>query len=745
MDNFFWNKVIVILSPQPWNYLFISKHHYALELSRSNKVFFIGPPSHGKNLTFSCIDEINHTQLKVVTYTIPSPDWLRFKLPWLYKKIVRFYLKKVLKTLVGKADVCFDFGCYQQFNSLDFISADFKIFFPVDDFGSLQAVDRGSDLILTVSKNVQAKYPVGKCHFINHGLSEEFSNRVSMQPWNSGDKIRVGCSGNLFIRFLDVETLKALIMQNPSIEFHFFGSHDADLSVEWQLQWNEFLHETPNVKLRGQLSVKELARAYDDIDIFLLCYRPDNKNYHGENSHKVLEYLSTGKTIVSSHLSIYNDSHLIQMSLPDRNDLLLTIFLDVVENLDEYNSIERREIRIKQALENTYEIQLQRISKLMSLTNVYILQPKLVFISLNSISATPVFRLILNGLDRSVFHSITICECFLEDMSARFQFKYRHNDVLHFKDAWGFNHQSLIEKMKKYRLIVLYLFKYLKKDTILYTNDLEILALSVALRWLAKTNCRIVYHQFEAIEREHVSFAKRISLLLLSAFPRIELAIFPERNRLNLFLGLINNRVGDSLVFPNTCYPKTSHLTDGHSKDKFRIGHIGNLSLEAFFLKELADAVRLMEHIHLEFIFVGIKNKDIENYIRDNIPNATVIGWLDHETLGEIYMTLDVGLVLYKPVDFNTDYCAPNKLYEYWSYGVPVIAPNLKGLVSVFDSPLKGKLVDFYNYRELAEVIQNWIHKKQNEQRKELIQLFNEKLSIDIFIQKLQLKLKELF
>ncbi|MBI3481715.1 MAG: hypothetical protein HY015_01840 [Bacteroidetes bacterium] len=70
---------------------------------------------------------------------------------------------------------------------------------------------------------------------------------------------------------------------------------------------------------------------------------------------------------------------------------------------------------------------------------------------------------------------------------------------------------------------------------------------------------------------------------------------------------------------------------------------------------------------------------------------------------------------------------------------------ELKGLVPVFDLPLKGKLVDFANGQRAASEIQNWINEKQYERRKELIQHFSEKLSVDLFIEKLQSRLKTLF
>ena len=44
------NKNILLISPEPWGELMVSKHHYALELANRNKVFFLNPPGHREGL-----------------------------------------------------------------------------------------------------------------------------------------------------------------------------------------------------------------------------------------------------------------------------------------------------------------------------------------------------------------------------------------------------------------------------------------------------------------------------------------------------------------------------------------------------------------------------------------------------------------------------------------------------------------------------------------------------------------------
>ena len=45
------------------------------------------------------------------------------------------------------------------------------------------------------------------------------------------------------------------------------------------------------------------------MDILLICYKPDFKNYHLENTHKLNEYLSTGLPLLSSRVSVLNNDN----------------------------------------------------------------------------------------------------------------------------------------------------------------------------------------------------------------------------------------------------------------------------------------------------------------------------------------------------------------------------------------------------------------------------------------------------
>ena len=363
---------IVIFSPQRWNHLYISKHHYALELARNNHVWFISAPEEkmGSAYSISALEEM--PTLKFIHYKILLPEIFKFKLPGIYKRATEKKLKVLVEKMVGKVDLCIDFGCYLFFNDLSFIKADKKIYFPVDDYGDLKLTDRGADKILSVSTNIVNKFNSAglNCFFINHGLAATFAEKATslLAVISSGNyknrPLKFGYSGNLFIRFLDIPVLQTVITNHHDIEFHFFGNASFDPSDHKHAAWFRFLNSAPNVKLHGFLSPEKLSDAYEKMDGFLLCYKPDYKDYHAENSHKVFEYLSTGKVIVSTHLSLYTDTDLISMSPKDANHLFPVVFKKVAQQIENYNSEEMQQKRIAAALDNTYAKQIERIEKL---------------------------------------------------------------------------------------------------------------------------------------------------------------------------------------------------------------------------------------------------------------------------------------------------------------------------------------------------------------------------------------------
>jgi glycosyltransferase involved in cell wall biosynthesis len=131
---------------------------------------------------------------------------------------------------------------------------------------------------------------------------------------------------------------------------------------------------------------------------------------------------------------------------------------------------------------------------------------------------------------------------------------------------------------------------------------------------------------------------------------------------------------------------------------------------------------------------VGNYTPDVLNRLKEtNNPNLLILNAVPHRELSGIYRALDYGLILYRGVDVNFEFCAPNKLYEYWSNGIPVVAHRLQGLLPVFDHPLKGQLFDFDSENAVVKVAE--LLQQGKTEKPKLKKLFGETLDIELSMQ----------
>lgn len=164
------------------------------------------------------------------------------------------------------------------------------------------------------------------------------------------------------IPYLDIPILETIISSHHNIEFHFFGE-PTRIGVSAKMDsWHEFLTVQKNVICHGNLGVAELASNLKNMDAFLFCYKPDYINYHAENSHKVLEYLSTGKVIISTWLSVYEHLDLYPMTTKNKNEDLPVLFNQIMENLELWNTRKAVTRRKNYALNNSYRQNIERLS-----------------------------------------------------------------------------------------------------------------------------------------------------------------------------------------------------------------------------------------------------------------------------------------------------------------------------------------------------------------------------------------------
>lgn len=366
----FKNKTILIISPEDWGDSLLSKHMYALELSkRNNQVYFLHAVPHSNQTNF-----INTTKINDNLTIIHLKNIVRgiFKLPAF---LIDFQNKKIINSLqqfIGQPiDVVWSFD-QSKFQNLQQFRVEKRIFHPVDYIVKakpfVNRIANSADIVFSVSElileQITTKTP---SYFINHGVGEIFLSNLksaSTPEFIKADKINVGYVGNLTIKLIDWENLLNTVKENPELHFVFIGPYQKSNlgNMENDIMINELL-QLKNTTLTGGLTKKELVEVLPHFDLFWLCYHHIKYPIEVSNSHKILEYLSTGKVVVSGYIETYKNMSLLHFT--NNNNNLATTIREVCSKIEHYNSLEKMQKRKDFAKENTYSKQIERIESLL--------------------------------------------------------------------------------------------------------------------------------------------------------------------------------------------------------------------------------------------------------------------------------------------------------------------------------------------------------------------------------------------
>lgn len=359
-------KVIYIISPEPWGTNFVSKHHYASLLSENNEVFFLNPPTNNY-----CLTTVNSC-LTVVDYTLPKglnrlPQGIRF---FVQQCLAKQLMKKLL---LPTPDIIWSFDPYVFQNLKSFNSKAVKIYHPVDVHYTNLEFDliKSANVVFSTAHLILDKFKVidKPKYFINHGLANHFiqlENPLDEFDFIDEDKaIKIGYVGNLRYLHLDYLKLFQTIESHPTCHFYFVGPYESSNLNQSQKQFDdeiEQLKKYDNVFLLGANPSSKIPSFLSKMDMLWMCYKGAEKPAEMANPHKMLEYLSSGKPVVTHYIDEYKDLAELIVMVDDHDDYL-SKFSHVVAHLDTLFHQDLVKKRKKFASLNLYKHQLAKIEK----------------------------------------------------------------------------------------------------------------------------------------------------------------------------------------------------------------------------------------------------------------------------------------------------------------------------------------------------------------------------------------------
>lgn len=353
-------KRILLISPEPWDGIHMSKHHLAQALAaRGNTVVFLDPPHNVRRM-----EPVNRDGITVVRYR----HWLKGinRFPqrihlWYYQRLIQ----RVAERSGGPFDIlwCFDTSRMQWFPQ----GMGYKLLHLADynilhqGMGLVRTADRVFCTGQVIKEHVEnlTGVPVEN---IGHGLDERWCMGTdTLHIREQRAPASVVYAGQLAMHYHDWEGWLELATAHPELHFKIIGPYDEHLEEPAFHR----LREQPNVLFTGPMSKDALVPELRAADILFFGFRSASLARERANPHKVLEYLSTGNVIVGSYTLEYV-GHPELLCMAPQGVPLLPTFNDALERYQALNSPEARARRIAFAQARTLSRLIDRIELLIA-------------------------------------------------------------------------------------------------------------------------------------------------------------------------------------------------------------------------------------------------------------------------------------------------------------------------------------------------------------------------------------------
>jgi glycosyltransferase involved in cell wall biosynthesis len=364
LPDFWKGKRILIASHEAWGPVRLSKHHYATELVRHGaEVFFLGPDQ--LQMTLPAIAQRQGPQEPVLVFRKKPFPGIRF-LP----RPARAWLEaRQLATLAlacgGPFDLLWNFDLFRFRSLTDRAHARMRVVHAMDlrRPRDLQGPGAHADLVITVSPGMALA--MGSSSEDVLVLPHAWMPRETPQPLPAPlpAGIKVAYMGNLAMKAIDWDAIIAMATAHPEAWFYLMGPLHGAFGDNSRLEpaVEERLRALANIHFTGPVPYDHVPAWLADMDILLIAYQLERVGLKATSSHKLMEYLASGKVVVSSYLEDHAElKDLVVMAPP--GDGIANIFAHVLGNLQVCNAAHLQTERRSHAAAATYARRLAHVA-----------------------------------------------------------------------------------------------------------------------------------------------------------------------------------------------------------------------------------------------------------------------------------------------------------------------------------------------------------------------------------------------
>jgi hypothetical protein len=366
------DKVILLISPEPWGQNFVSKHHYANYLAQQNTVYFLNPATGFTKNPFGTV-QCKKTK---INGNLTQVDYINLlpKLNNLPKAIQKATYKKQAQQIqkaigVHQFDIVWSFDPNRYFEPKVW-NAEKTIYHTVD-FHPHSKYEKdivlGSDLFLGVTALVLKDHEAYRKGIeISHAADlQGFAHKIEIDlPGKNA--IRAIYTGN-FHRHIDYSLLSELANENANVDFIMIGpTAESNLAARNTIetaQLNE-LKQIKNIHFIGSVLPEHLQSYISKCDINLVLFKKENEKIHC-SPHKLMGYFYSGNVTLSNYIDAHKATSTDIILMANNTTETLSTFKTIAHNLTNYNNSTLSKKRNEFALAHSYSKKIESIHKLL--------------------------------------------------------------------------------------------------------------------------------------------------------------------------------------------------------------------------------------------------------------------------------------------------------------------------------------------------------------------------------------------